>query len=105
MERFRGYRRDKRCRKCSWFGHMVHQCRREEIEAEREQRRGLQENKWELLKCRVMACEEERMVVCSIRREVQQAVKCWRCGEEGYRLWTCPKRAAHPEQGEARRES
>jgi len=41
VERFRGYRGDKRCRKCSWFGHMAYQCRREEIEAEREQRGGL----------------------------------------------------------------
>jgi len=41
MERFRGYRGDKRCRKCSWFGHMAHQCRREEVKAEREQRGGL----------------------------------------------------------------
>jgi len=24
VERFRGYRGDKRCRKCSWFGHMAH---------------------------------------------------------------------------------
>ena len=54
VERFRGYREDKRYRKCSWFGHMVHQCRREEIEAEREQREGLQENRWKPLECRVM---------------------------------------------------
>ena len=40
VERFRGYKGDKRCRKCNWFGHMVHQCRREEIEAEREMRGG-----------------------------------------------------------------
>ena len=45
IEKFREYRGDKRCRKCSWFGHMAHQCRREEIEAEREQRGGLQENR------------------------------------------------------------
>ena len=24
VEMFRGYRGDKRCRKCSWFGHMAH---------------------------------------------------------------------------------
>jgi len=24
VERFRGYRGDKRCKKCSWFGHMAH---------------------------------------------------------------------------------
>ena len=40
MERFRGYRRDTRCRKCGWFRHMAHHCRRAEIEAERESREG-----------------------------------------------------------------
>ena len=64
-----------------------------EIEAEREQRGGLQENRWDPLRCRVMASEEERMVAHSKRREVQQLVRCWGCGEEGHRLWTCPKRA------------
>ena len=34
----------------------------------------------------MMTCEEERMVVRSARREAQQVVKCWGCGEEGYRL-------------------
>ena len=94
VERFRGYRRDKRCRKCSWFRHIAHQCRREEIEAERKQREGLQENRWELLKCRVMACEEERKAACSERREAQQAMKCWGCGEAGHCLWTCPTKVA-----------
>jgi len=45
VKRFRGYRGDRRCRECGWFGHMAYQCKREEIEAEREQRRGLQENR------------------------------------------------------------
>jgi len=80
---------------------MAHQCRREEIKAEREQRGGLQENRWELLKCRVMACEEERKVGCSMKREAQQLVKCWGCGEVGHCLWTCPKKVACPEQGRA----
>ena len=52
VKRFRGYRRDKRCKKCSWFGNTAHQCRREEIKAGREQRGGWQENRWELLLCR-----------------------------------------------------
>jgi len=34
MERFRGYRRDMRCRECGWFGHITYHCRRIEIEAE-----------------------------------------------------------------------
>jgi len=76
VERFRGYRGDKRCRKCSWFRHTAHQCKREEIEAEREQRGGSGENRWKLLEYRVMKCDEEREVACSIRREAQQEVKC-----------------------------
>ena len=33
MEKFRGYRGDTRCRKCEWFGHMAHHCRRMKIKA------------------------------------------------------------------------
>jgi len=49
VERFRGYRGDKRYKKCSWFGHRAHQCRREEVKAEREQKGESQENRWEPL--------------------------------------------------------
>jgi len=73
---------------------MAHQCRREEVEAEREKRRGWQKNRWKLLECRVMRCDEEREVACSMRREAQQGMKCWGCGEKGHRLWTCPKKVA-----------
>jgi len=104
VEKFRGYRGDKRCRKCSWFGHMAHQCRREEIKAEREMRGGLQENRWEPLRCRVMRCNEEREAARSIRREAQQGMKCWGCGEVGHRLWMCPKGAARPNKGKAQQE-
>jgi len=55
---------------------MAHYCRRKEIETEREQRGGLYENRWEPLRYRVMVSEEERMAVCSVRREAQQLVKC-----------------------------
>jgi len=104
VERFRGYREDKRCRRCNWFGHMAHQCRREEIEAGKELRGGSEENRWEPLRCRVMMCDEEREVACSARREVQQGVKCWGYGEVGHRLWTCPKKVVHPHKGEAQQE-
>jgi len=59
VERFRGYRGDTKYRKCGWFGHMAHHCRRMEIEAEREQRGGLFENRWKPLEYRVIACDEE----------------------------------------------
>ena len=104
VEKFRGYRGDKRCKRCSWFRHMAHQCRREEIEAEREIREGSMENRWKPLECRVMRCDEEREAAHSIRREAQQTTKCWGCGETGHRLWTCPRKAAHPPKGEAQQE-
>jgi len=104
VERYRGYRGDKRCKKCSWFGHMVHQCRREEVEAMREQKGESQENRWKPLECRVMRCDEEREAARSMRREAQQGIRCWGCGEKGHRLWTCPKKAVRPYKGEAQQE-
>ena len=72
MEKFRGYRRDKRCRKCNWFGHMAHQCKRKEIEAKRELRGGLCENRWKPLECRVMRCDEEReMALMGVTKDWQ----------------------------------
>jgi len=101
VERYRGYRGDKRCRKCSWFRHMAHQCRRKEIEAKREVRGGSEENRWEPLRCRVMRCDEEREAARSIRREAQQGMKYWGCGEVGHCLWTCPKKVVCPHKGKA----
>ena len=104
MEKFRGYRGDKRCRRCNWFGHMAYQCRREEIKAEKEQRGESKENRWKPLRCRVMAYEEERRAAHSERRKVQQVMKCWGCGEEGHCLWTCPKKAVRPVRREAQQQ-
>jgi len=104
VEKYRGYRGDRRCKKCSWFGHRAHQCRREEVEAERELRGGSDENRWKPLECRVMRCDEEREAARSVRREAQQGVKCWGCGEIGHHLWTCPTKAVHPLKGEVQQE-
>ena len=104
VERFRGYRGDKRCKKCSWFGYRAHQCRREEIETERELREGSGENRWEPLRCRVMGCNEEREVACSMRREAQQEARCWGYGKVGHHLWTCPTKAACPPKEKVQQE-
>jgi len=104
VEKFRGYRGDKRCRRCNWFGHTAHQCRREKIEAEREQRGGLNENRWELLRYRVMAYDEKRKVAHSMWREAQQGTKCWGCGEVRHRLWMCLTKAVHPPKEKAQQE-
>ena len=104
VERFKGYRGDTRYRKYGWFGHMAHHCRRVEIETKRELRRGLVENRWKPLECRVMRCDEEREAVHSMRREAQQEVKCWGCGKVGHCLWTCPTKVVHPLKGKAQQE-
>ena len=75
VERFRGYRGDKRCRKCNWFRHTAHHCRKEEVEAERKQRGESGENRWKPLECRVMRCDEEREAARSIRREALWGVE------------------------------
>jgi len=104
VERFRGYRRYRRYKKCNWFGYRTYQCKRREVEAERELRGGSDENRWKPLECRVMRCDEEREAVRSVRKEVQQGVKCWRCGDTGHRLWICPMKAARPLEGKAQQE-
>jgi len=52
----------------------------------REQRGGLCENRWNTLRSRVIGCKEDKRIACSVRREAQQRVKFWGCGEVGHRL-------------------
>jgi len=61
------------------------------------------QNKFKILKSRVMQCGIEERVVRSIRME---AVRCFKCGEEGHKYRWCPtwkkkKRPARPEKGKA----
>jgi len=44
-----------------------------------------------------MGCKKNRKETCSIRRETQQRVRYWGCGELGHCLWTCPSKAAKKE--------
>jgi len=83
---------------------MAHHYRKAEIEAKRELRGGLCENRWELLRCRVMRCDEEREAAYSMMREAQQEMKCWGCGQVGHCLWTYPTKVACPPKGEAQKE-
>jgi len=76
LESYKGYRGDRRCKRCSWFGHLACNCEHEERVAAREQREELCGNRWNVLRSRVMGCEEDRRAVHSIRREVQQGMKC-----------------------------
>ena len=66
---YKGYRGDRRCKRCSWFGHLTHNYEYEERVVARKQREELCGNRWNVLRSRVMGYEEERKVACSIRRE------------------------------------
>jgi len=59
------------------------------------------QNKFEVLRSRVMQCGVEERVVRSMKTAV---VKCFRCGEEGHKCRMCPKkekRVARPREGKA----
>jgi len=65
------------------------------------------QNKFKVLKSRVIQCGVEERVVRSVRREV---VRCFKCKEEGHKCRKCPlwerkvKRVAHPKKGETHQE-
>ena len=80
---------------------MVRHCRYKKVMSARQGSKEESKNKWEALRTRVMACEEDRHAAHSARRGVQQERKCWGCGEAGHCLWVCPKKAAHPTRGKA----
>jgi len=61
------------------------------------------QNKFEVLKSRVMQCEVKERVVRSMRTA---GVKCFKCGEEGHKCRMCPKkekRVACPEKGKTQK--
>jgi len=94
-------RRGRLCRYCKGFRHLAQNCRnRKEGEKETE----MPQNKFEVLKSRVMQCGVEERRVRSI--EVV-GVECFKCGEKGHKCRQCPlwekevKRVAHPIEGKA----
>ena len=94
-------RKGKLCRNCKGFRHLARNCRNRkggEKEAE------MPQNKFEVLKSRVMQCGIEERVVRSVKMVV---VKCFKCKGEGHKYRECPlwerkvKKVACPREGKA----
>jgi len=97
-------RKGKLCKSCKGFRHLARNCRNR-----KEGKKGAEmpQNKFEILKSRVMQCGVEERIVRSMKTVV---VKCFKCGEEGHKCRKCPlwkkklKRVARPDGGKAHQE-
>jgi len=99
QEMYKGYRADKRCFTCGWFGHLARNYRNRELMEARGTRGEESRDRWEALKSCVMSYGVE-CVACPIQGEAQQYTRrCYRCGEAGHYIQWCPRKAAHPKRG------
>jgi len=97
-------RKGKLCKSCKGFRHLAQNCRNKK---EGEKGAEMPQNKFEILKSRVMQCGVEERVVRSTKTVV---VKCFKCGEEGHKCRKCSlwerklKRVARPDRGKVHQE-
>ena len=77
-------RKGKLCRHCKKFKHLARNCRNKE---EGEKRMVAPQNKFEVLRSRVMQYGVEEKTIRSMRAAV---VKCFKCGEERHKCRKCP---------------
>jgi len=77
-------RKGKLCRCCKGFRHLARNYRKQK---ETEKGITMPQNKFEVLRSRIMQCRIEEKVVRSMRTV---AVRCFKCREEGHKCRECP---------------